>query len=436
MNINLQDVHEVHLYFDSAVVDEPHLQVKKRLWNFRGYVKLDYIIPLNLDLRSSIEVEHMMDKSTLMSSHIHKRGEDLSIPASNEVGPSTTIVGPSTIASIARNSYENDDELVDGYETEELRSIHSDEEGDEYGEGRYPTFNPADRVEDNQPSVIILGMELKNLEVFKTAVRDLNIYLGREVDYTKNDKQRVRAKCVERKKKDDASCKICEGEKKKQYERLRDYANELRKQNPGSTIMLQAAAETHEFERLYICLEACKKGFLAGCKPLIGLDGCLLKGYYGEQLFAVVSQDENNSFYLIAFAIVEVENTENWTWFLRLLLDDLEDPQGLDAALEAICPHAPHRYCCRHIPANPIKKWKNQADLKNAFWACAKSSTPQQFEEAMNVRDKREPEIERVLEERSRRPPRGCGWVVAGTWRRPSIPRPQISNAFVILRDP
>ena len=31
------------------------------------------------------------------------------------------------------------------------------------------------------------------------------------------------------------------------------------------------------FERLYICLEGYKKGFLARCKPFIGLDACHLK---------------------------------------------------------------------------------------------------------------------------------------------------------------
>ena len=30
------------------------------------------------------------------------------------------------------------------------------------------------------------------------------------------------------------------------------------------------------FERLYICLEGCKKGFLVGCRSFIGLDACHL----------------------------------------------------------------------------------------------------------------------------------------------------------------
>lgn len=111
--------------------------------------------------------------------------------------------------------------------------------------------------------------------------------------------------------------KICEGEENEQYARLRDYANELLRLNPSSTVLLQVACETHEFDRFYVCLNASNRGFLARCKPLISLDGYFLKGYYEGQLLAAVSQDENNSFYIIAYTIVEVVNLYNWTWFLR-----------------------------------------------------------------------------------------------------------------------
>jgi len=35
-----------------------------------------------------------------------------------------------------------------------------------------------------------------------------------------------------------------------------------------------------KFQRLYFSLVAIKSGFLAGCTPIIDLDGCFLKGSY------------------------------------------------------------------------------------------------------------------------------------------------------------
>ncbi|PKI75928.1 hypothetical protein CRG98_003662 [Punica granatum] len=76
--------------------------------------------------------------------------------------------------------------------------------------------------------------------------------------------------------------KICEGEENEQYAKLRDYAHELIRSNPSSNVYLHVSLESHQFERLYVCLEAYKKGFLLGCKPLIVLDGCFLKGNSGD----------------------------------------------------------------------------------------------------------------------------------------------------------
>jgi hypothetical protein len=58
-----------------------------------------------------------------------------------------------------------------------------------------------------------------------------------------------------------------------------------------------------------------KSGFLAGCCPIIGLDGCFLKGSHKGQLLAAISRDANNQMYPLAFAVVEAEMKESWTWF-------------------------------------------------------------------------------------------------------------------------
>lgn len=54
-----------------------------------------------------------------------------------------------------------------------------------------------------------------------------------------------------------------------------------------------------------ICLDACKKGFLAGCRLVITVDGCHLKVGHGGQLLAVVDGDRNNDLFSIAYAVVD-----------------------------------------------------------------------------------------------------------------------------------
>jgi hypothetical protein len=119
---------------------------------------------------------------------------------------------------------------------------------------------------------------------------------------------------------------LVEGSEREQYGLLWDYANELMRSNPNSTVMMNTTPMPQsppQFKRFYVCLDACKQGFKAGCRPLIGLDGCFLKGYYGGQLLSAVGQDGNNHIYVIAYAIVDVENKDNWKWFLELLHKDL-----------------------------------------------------------------------------------------------------------------
>ena len=42
-----------------------------------------------------------------------------------------------------------------------------------------------------------------------------------------------------------------------------------------------------------MCLEGCKKGFVATCRSFIGVDGCHLKIKFGGQLLIVVGRDPN-----------------------------------------------------------------------------------------------------------------------------------------------
>ena len=76
------------------------------------------------------------------------------------------------------------------------------------------------------------------------------------------------------------------------------------------------------FERICICFDACK-GFLFGCRVVVGLDGCHLKGPHLGQLLTVVGINPNNKIFPICYAVVKVGSKDSWSWFLQLLIEDL-----------------------------------------------------------------------------------------------------------------
>ncbi|GJR50451.1 zf-CCHC domain-containing protein [Tanacetum coccineum] len=99
-----------------------------------------------------------------------------------------------------------------------------------------------------------------------------------------------------------------------------------------------------------------KDGWLAGCRKVIGLDGCFLKHTCRGELLVAMGRDANNQMYPIAWAVVK----------------------GLLEGVNELLPNAEHRKCTRHLFANYKKKFSG-VQLQCLFWNAASTTVEQLY---------------------------------------------------------
>ena len=57
------------------------------------------------------------------------------------------------------------------------------------------------------------------------------------------------------------------------------------------------------FKRMYVCLDACTKGWKAKCRPITRPDGCFLKTQFKGELLAALRRDRDEQNYPIAWYV-------------------------------------------------------------------------------------------------------------------------------------
>ncbi|XP_071699627.1 uncharacterized protein [Rutidosis leptorrhynchoides] len=144
-----------------------------------------------------------------------------------------------------------------------------------------------------------------------------------------------------------------ESEHEVEYAHLRDYLEELRRANPGTTTIVDV-----------------------------------------QQCDSSSDSSSDNGIYPVAYALVEKEKYDSWLWFLDCLGKDLgldtrsnftfisDRQKGLLQAVDRLYPCAEHRYCVKHLHGNMKSKWSGNA-YKNHLWKCATSTTVPEFEKNM-----------------------------------------------------
>ncbi|XP_026383321.1 uncharacterized protein LOC113278787 [Papaver somniferum] len=105
------------------------------------------------------------------------------------------------------------------------------------------------------------------------------------------------------------------GENEKSFMFLNWYKNKLIETNPGSHVVLEVEEGTHKFQRMFICFEACSRGFNF-CRPVLFVDADHLKSKYLGHMMAATGLTGNDEIFPLAYGLVSLENEVNWKWFL------------------------------------------------------------------------------------------------------------------------
>ena len=138
---------------------------------------------------------------------------------------------------------------------------------------------------------------------------------------------------------------------------------------------------------------ASSRTLFANSRPIFGVDGAHTKSLVRQTLLLARLLDTNRSIQVLAFAVVSIEDEDNWTWFLENLGDlipELSDDKvvvmsdrdkGLIQAVDSVFPMMNHSYCCVHLAANISSK--QGAGGKNSgkkIWKLEKAQSEDEFE--------------------------------------------------------
>ncbi|KAF5186757.1 Mudr family transposase [Thalictrum thalictroides] len=158
---------------------------------------------------------------------------------------------------------------------------------------------------------------------------------------------------------------------------------QVRKRNPGSIAACRRGVD-ERLKGMCISFGSCLKGFREGCRPVLGLDGCFLKGKYGGMCLSITALDGNNGLFPIAIYLCRNECKETWKDFLEALEPELtlheqklvfmsDQQKGLREVVEELFPNSTHRFCFRHMFQNFKKDNGGGALFEMLCWGAARA---------------------------------------------------------------
>lgn len=181
------------------------------------------------------------------------------------------------------------------------------------------------------------------------------------------------------------------------FMKVPEFCRQIESTNAGS-LLKWAVDEENKFVHLCVSYKVSLEGWKSGCRPVVGLDGCFLKGKYRGACLVAIGMDGNNGMFPLAMFVCRKEDGENWDAFLEILAPELKKHHlpltimsdrapSLVAAIEKHLGGCEQRFCFRHIFKNMCKWWRG-ALVQYQAWVTAEVYTTHEFENSIDELEK------------------------------------------------
>ncbi|XP_058766709.1 uncharacterized protein LOC131640313 [Vicia villosa] len=223
----------------------------------------------------------------------------------------------------------------DVYVSDDLDSSDPDMSDD----GKMPKIEKFRKEHFNKNYKFQWGMEFNSLDDFIEAIREWSVLNGREITFVKNESYRVRVECR-------VKCGfliLCSKVGHKHIYAIKTIVDKhtcarvLENISASSSWVAKAVVkkiQTSDNVRICDIIQDMRQnfsveitvgrawkamliakriieGFINGCRPFVGVDGCHLKIKYGGQLLIAVGRDPNDQYFPLAFGVVVTETRDS-----------------------------------------------------------------------------------------------------------------------------
>ncbi|KAL3680208.1 hypothetical protein R1sor_023164 [Riccia sorocarpa] len=143
---------------------------------------------------------------------------------------------------------------------------------------------------------------------------------------------------------------------------------------PNGHVDWEPQPDSRAFRRMFVCPSAFGRSF-PYMRPHVGLDACHSKNQcYPSFIMLATCMDMNNNISIIAYAIVDRENEENWVWFLIHLRDAVigiesqeiqyvsDRCKGIINVVRNIFTGASHVHCTIHLQRNVKQRFGTEME--------------------------------------------------------------------------